>query len=109
MSIMLSWVQTEEHTPIKQDIKKGKLRNYPYNINWNYGMLPRTWENPEVTNQELGGIAVCSQSQRCPQYSSPEFFYSICYELQLIARISPRLVSKLCIASISLGLLSLSS
>jgi len=36
----------EEMTPIKQDTKKGKLRDYPYNINWNYGMLPRTWEDP---------------------------------------------------------------
>lgn len=24
----------EPNTPIKQDIKKGKLRFYPYNINW---------------------------------------------------------------------------
>jgi len=36
----------EELTPIKQDTKKGKLRDYPYNINWNYGMLPQTWEDP---------------------------------------------------------------
>ena len=34
-------------TPIKQDTKKGKLRDYPYNINWNYGMLPQTWEDPQ--------------------------------------------------------------
>jgi len=38
--------------PIKQDMKKGKLRFYPYNINWNYGMLPQTWEDPDVTNKE---------------------------------------------------------
>ena len=31
----------EPHTPIKQDVKKGKLRDYPYNINWNYGLLPQ--------------------------------------------------------------------
>ena len=36
----------EEMTPIKQDTKKGKLRDYPYNINWNYGMIPQTWEDP---------------------------------------------------------------
>ncbi|KAK9823924.1 hypothetical protein WJX72_006397 [[Myrmecia] bisecta] len=36
----------EPSNPIKQDIKKGKLRYYPYNINWNYGMLPQTWEDP---------------------------------------------------------------
>lgn len=35
----------EKTTPIKQDVKKGKLRDYPYNINWNYGMLPQTWED----------------------------------------------------------------
>ncbi|VFQ75114.1 unnamed protein product [Cuscuta campestris] len=29
----------EQHTPIKQDTKKGKLRYYPYNIHWNYGLL----------------------------------------------------------------------
>src|SRR5689334_13475485 len=32
--------QDETNTPIKQDVKKGKLRFYPYNINWNYGLLP---------------------------------------------------------------------
>jgi inorganic pyrophosphatase len=37
----------EKLTPIKQDTKKGKLRDYPYNINWNYGMLPQTWEDPQ--------------------------------------------------------------
>lgn len=31
----------EQATPIKQDTKKGKLRFYPYNINWNYGLLPQ--------------------------------------------------------------------
>ncbi|KXZ56183.1 hypothetical protein GPECTOR_1g158 [Gonium pectorale] len=48
-------VATDEPcTPIKQDVKKGKLRFYPYNINWNYGLLPQTWEDPGVTNAELG-------------------------------------------------------
>ncbi len=37
-------VQDEVGTPIKQDIKKGKLRFYPYNINWNYGLLPQVKE-----------------------------------------------------------------
>ena len=37
----------EKLTPIKQDTKKGKLRDYPYNINWNYGMLPQAWEDPK--------------------------------------------------------------
>jgi len=47
----------EESTPIKQDMKKGKLRDYPYNINWNYGMLPKTWEDPAVKNPEVEDMA----------------------------------------------------
>uniref|UniRef100_A0A7R9TQC2 inorganic diphosphatase n=1 Tax=Micromonas pusilla TaxID=38833 RepID=A0A7R9TQC2_MICPS len=47
-------VATDEPlTPIKQDTKKGKLRDYPYNINWNYGMLPRTWEDPGHEHPEM--------------------------------------------------------
>jgi len=46
----------EEKTPIKQDVKKGALRFYPYNINWNYGMLPQTWEDPGHKNEEAGGV-----------------------------------------------------
>ncbi|PON39772.1 Inorganic pyrophosphatase [Parasponia andersonii] len=45
----------EPHTPIKQDTKKGKLRYYPYNINWNYGLLPQTWEDPSFANSEVEG------------------------------------------------------
>lgn len=43
----------EELTPIKQDTKKGRLRDYPYNINWNYGMLPQTWEDPGHEHPEM--------------------------------------------------------
>ncbi|GBG75703.1 hypothetical protein CBR_g20327 [Chara braunii] len=43
----------EAGTPIKQDTKKGKLRFYPYNINWNYGMLPQTWEDPSHANPDV--------------------------------------------------------
>jgi inorganic pyrophosphatase len=43
----------EKLTPIKQDTKKGKLRDYPYNINWNYGMLPQTWEDPGHVHPEM--------------------------------------------------------
>ncbi|KAK4380853.1 Soluble inorganic pyrophosphatase 6, chloroplastic [Sesamum angolense] len=50
-------VATDEHfTPIKQDTKKGKLRYYPYNINWNYGLLPQTWEDPSLANAEVEGL-----------------------------------------------------
>merc|ERR1719231_1396184 len=47
----------EEKTPIKQDTKKGKLRDYPYNINWNYGMLPQTWEDPGHISEEVEQMA----------------------------------------------------
>ena len=53
-------LQDEEKTPIKQDTKKGKLRFYPYNINWNYGMLPQTWEDPAHESKDLAGIKVGS-------------------------------------------------
>ncbi|GLT96948.1 hypothetical protein SLE2022_145380 [Rubroshorea leprosula] len=45
----------EPYTPIKQDTKKGKLRYYPYTINWNYGLLPQTWEDPSFANSEVEG------------------------------------------------------
>ncbi|KAE8719173.1 Soluble inorganic pyrophosphatase 1 [Hibiscus syriacus] len=49
-------VATDElYTPIKQDTKKGKLRYYPYNINWNYGLLPQTWEDSSFANSEVEG------------------------------------------------------
>ncbi|MED6169515.1 Soluble inorganic pyrophosphatase 6, chloroplastic [Stylosanthes scabra] len=49
-------VATDElYTPIKQDTKKGKLRYYPYNIHWNYGLLPQTWEDPSYSNSDVEG------------------------------------------------------
>ncbi len=36
-----SGVQGEKGTPIKQDVKKGKLRHYYEGIPYNYGMLPQ--------------------------------------------------------------------
>ncbi|XP_037327313.1 inorganic pyrophosphatase 2, mitochondrial [Pungitius pungitius] len=47
----------EPLNPIKQDVKKGKLR-YVANIFphkgyiWNYGALPQTWEDPNHTDEE---------------------------------------------------------
>ncbi|XP_042622802.1 inorganic pyrophosphatase-like isoform X1 [Cyprinus carpio] len=47
----------EPLNPIKQDVKKGKLR-YVANIFphkgyiWNYGALPQTWEDPSHTDEE---------------------------------------------------------
>lgn len=45
--------------PIKQDVKKGKLRNvancFPHKgYIWNYGALPQTWENPEHLDAATG-------------------------------------------------------
>jgi inorganic pyrophosphatase len=37
----------EDHNPIKQDIKKEKLRQYPFSSLVNYGALPQTWEDPD--------------------------------------------------------------
>ena len=51
-------MQDEEKNPIKQDIKKGNLRFYPYNINWNYGMLPQTWEDPAHASKDVDGAKV---------------------------------------------------
>uniref|UniRef100_J3LHG3 inorganic diphosphatase n=1 Tax=Oryza brachyantha TaxID=4533 RepID=J3LHG3_ORYBR len=45
----------ESFTPIKQDTKKGNLRYYPYNINWNYGLFPQTWEDPTFANTDVEG------------------------------------------------------
>lgn len=49
----------ETLNPIKQDIKKGKLRFvancFPHHgYIWNYGAFPQTWENPEHTDPSTG-------------------------------------------------------
>lgn len=28
---------------------------FSYNINWNYGLLPQTWEDPSFANSEVEG------------------------------------------------------
>lgn len=43
----------EETNPILQDTKKGKLRDYAIDIEWNYGMIPRTWEDPNIEHPEV--------------------------------------------------------
>lgn len=45
--------------PIKQDVKKGKIRFvancFPHHgYIWNYGALPQTWENPEHLDDGTG-------------------------------------------------------
>merc|ERR1711988_328647 len=44
----------EEATPIKQDEKKGKLREFKKgDIYFNYGCFPRTWEDPDFIHPDL--------------------------------------------------------
>lgn len=49
----------EELNPIKQDVKKGKLRYvancFPHHgYIWNYGAFPQTWENPDHLDAGTG-------------------------------------------------------
>jgi len=46
----------EASNPIAQDEKKGKLRDYHGPIFWNYGYLPKTWEDPTVEHPELKAL-----------------------------------------------------
>mmetsp|Transcript_3024 Transcript_3024/g.8553 ORF Transcript_3024/g.8553 Transcript_3024/m.8553 type:complete len:294 (-) Transcript_3024:112-993(-) len=42
-------INTKERlNPLAQDVKRGRLREYPGPIYWNYGFLPQTWEDPTV-------------------------------------------------------------
>jgi len=46
----------EDWNPLKQDVKKGKLRYFTYgDLPFNYGFLPQTWECPN-TNNEMTGL-----------------------------------------------------
>jgi inorganic pyrophosphatase len=53
-------ISKEEHmNPIKQDVKKGKLRFvknlFPYHgYIWNYGAFPQTWESPLEVDHDTG-------------------------------------------------------
>ncbi|KAI8341150.1 inorganic pyrophosphatase [Chlamydoabsidia padenii] len=72
-------ISTKElHNPIKQDVKKGKLRFvrncFPYKgYIWNYGALPQTWEDPEMMNADTGAkgdndpVDVCEIGQHVGQ------------------------------------------
>lgn len=44
----------EPMNPIKQDIKKEKLRDYPFSSIVNYGALPQTWEDPNFKDPATG-------------------------------------------------------
>ncbi|XP_014823976.1 PREDICTED: inorganic pyrophosphatase-like [Poecilia mexicana] len=82
VSLLFPQIATKEPlNPIKQDVKKGKLR-YVANIFphkgyiWNYGALPQTWEDPSHKDKETDccgdndpidvcdiGTQVCSPGQ----------------------------------------------
>jgi len=43
----------EPNNPIKQDVKKGQLREFSKgDVYFNYGCLPRTWEDPDVEHPD---------------------------------------------------------
>jgi len=43
----------EPHNPIKQDIKKGKLREFGKgDVYFNYGCIPQTWEDPDIEHPD---------------------------------------------------------
>ena len=47
----------EDHNPIKQDTKKGRLREYTYgDMLFNYGCFPQTWEDPSHKTEDTGAI-----------------------------------------------------
>jgi inorganic pyrophosphatase len=50
-----------DHNPIKQDLKKGKLRYFDYDMGYggipfNYGMLPQTFEDPNESHPDTGCV-----------------------------------------------------
>ena len=58
-SIIIQITTSEKLNPIKQDIKKNKLRFvnncFPYHgYIWNYGALPQTWEDPGHVDANTG-------------------------------------------------------
>lgn len=45
----------EPASPIKQDSKKGKVREYVWgDMMFNYGALPQTWEDPDTVDPDTG-------------------------------------------------------
>lgn len=83
--------------PIKQDVKNGKLRFHPYNIHWNYGMLPQTWEDPLEINSELEEGVSSTAPCRFPAYINSQG----CYYLHM-----PDKCTCIVMSAISLSVLS---
>lgn len=47
-----------EYNPIVQDTKKGEPRLCSAPMYWNYGALPRTWENPTLTGRGTKNVHI---------------------------------------------------
>jgi len=59
----------EALNPIKQDTKKGQLRNYNYgDMPFNYGCFPQTWEDPAHTTPDTGAIGGTADPNRRPSW-----------------------------------------
>merc|ERR1711872_36739 len=61
---------TEKLNPIKQDVKKGKLRFvancFPHKgYIWNYGALPQTWEDPTHEDPDTKASGDCDPVDIC--------------------------------------------
>ena len=98
--------------PIKQDVKKGKLRFvancFPHHgYIWNYGAIPQTWENPNVVDERTGckgdndPIDVCEIGHRVAKRGDvvavkvlgtlaliDEGFHSLCTRTVLVSEFS---------------------
>ena len=59
--ILCLWLQDEPNNPIKQDTKKGKLRNYPYNINWQALSRPPNSSRP-LKSSSAHHVCSCQKS-----------------------------------------------
>ena len=46
-----------------------------YNINWNYGLLPQTWEDPSFANSEVEGAFGDNDPGISSHYFSSTFLY----------------------------------
>lgn len=46
----------EEFNPLRICRVKGKPAHFAENCKWNYGMLPQTWADSALNNEDYGGI-----------------------------------------------------
>eukprot|EP00210_Caulerpa_lentillifera_P004909 g4685.t1 len=72
----------EKSTPIRQDTRMNKPRFYPYNIHWNYGLLPQTWEDPAFKNDQLDGVTGDCDPVDCVEIGSSTLSMGGVYEVK---------------------------